>query len=86
MAEIRRVGDRHAECLEHGVAVDDLLRRAGTDKSKAVSATIYLPALATVLPNPSLKPTRYGSHPLIAPGHSRHRPFAVSRRLRQRAA
>jgi enamine deaminase RidA (YjgF/YER057c/UK114 family) len=26
--------------------IDDLMRRAGTDKSKAVSATIYLPALA----------------------------------------
>jgi enamine deaminase RidA (YjgF/YER057c/UK114 family) len=26
--------------------IDDLLKRAGTDKSKAVSATIYLPALA----------------------------------------
>ena len=37
-------------------------------------------------PNHSLKPTRYGSHRLAAPGHGGHRPSAASRRLPQRAA
>jgi hypothetical protein len=36
--------------------------------------------------NHSLKPTRYGSHRLAAPGHSGHCPSAASRRLPQRAA
>ena len=37
-------------------------------------------------PNHSLKPPRYGSHRLAAPGHSGHCPSAASRRLPQRAA
>jgi len=48
------------------------------------SVPIFWPQ-TTVLPNPSLNRTRYGSRRLAAPGHSTNCPCAASRRLPQRA-
>jgi len=42
-------------------------------------------AQRTVLPNPSLNRTRYGSRRLAAPGHCANCPCAARRRLPQRA-
>jgi len=58
--------------------------RFGRSKCGILLFPIFWPQ-STVLPNPSLNRTRYGSRRLAAPGHSAHCPCAASRRLPQRA-